>query len=89
MSDRTLCGLRFHLATDARDVTQFVRDLTVSLVGTSLTADGQAVGEITSAAFSPRLSTLLALGYVRRGHNKVGARLSSSLGEVEVIALPV
>jgi folate-binding protein YgfZ len=48
-----------------------------------------AVGEVTSAVWSVRLSTPLALAYVRREHCRPGTRLSSDAGKVEVITLPV
>jgi folate-binding protein YgfZ len=56
--------------------------------GTPLSNAGQAVGQVTSAAFSPRLGRAMALGYVRRGPNAPGTRLSSPAGEAEVVALP-
>lgn len=56
---------------------------------TRLSADGNEVGKVTSAAFSPRLDAPLALAYVRRGHNAPGTRLDSPLGEAEVVALPL
>ena len=58
-------------------------------VGTDLSAAGQVVGQVTSAAFSPRLGSPLALAYVRRGSDRVGAKLDSSLGLAEVVALPL
>ncbi len=57
--------------------------------GAELTADGALAGRVTSATFSPRLGSALALGYVRRGNASVGARLASSLGPVEVVSLPL
>jgi folate-binding protein YgfZ len=48
-----------------------------------------AVGAITSAAFSPRLRSALALGYVRRGHTQVGTKLNSPAGPAEIVALPL
>jgi folate-binding protein YgfZ len=50
---------------------------------------GPAVGAITSTAYSPRLRSVLALGYVRRGHTQVGTKLASSAGAAEVVALPL
>lgn len=47
------------------------------------------VGHVTSATFSPRLGSALALGYVRHPHNYPGARLTSAAEPVEVISLPV
>jgi len=56
---------------------------------TEMTANGKSVGQVTSAAFSPRLGTPLALAYVGRGHNAVGTQLESSAGRAEVVSLPV
>jgi folate-binding protein YgfZ len=50
---------------------------------------GAAVGAITSAAYSPRLHSALALGYLRRGHTQVGTKLNSPAGHAEVVALPL
>lgn len=55
--------------------------------GTALTNQGQPVGEITSATFSPRRATPLALGYVRRGSHAPGTRLDSAQGQCEVVAV--
>jgi folate-binding protein YgfZ len=51
--------------------------------------EGKEVGWITSAARSPRLKREIALGYVKRGFNSIGARFQAlpsenSGGEVEV-----
>jgi folate-binding protein YgfZ len=62
---------------------------TVPATGTELTAQGKAVGQVTSAVYSPRLKAPLALGYVRTGHHEVGDRVESSVGTAEVISLPV
>jgi folate-binding protein YgfZ len=51
-------------------------------------SDGQPVGEVTSAAWSGRLKSPLALAYIRRGHTAPGTHLKSELGEAKVIALP-
>jgi folate-binding protein YgfZ len=74
--NKTLVGLRF----DGTDV---------PAARTELQAGGAVVGHVTSASYSPRLQAPLALGYVRRGHNQVGARLESPAGDAEVIALPL
>lgn len=55
--------------------------------GAELKAGDLVVGRITSAAFSPKFGGV-ALGYVRRGHNHPGARLTTATGEAEVVALP-
>jgi len=54
-----------------------------------LLAGDQQVGQVTSAAFSPRLQAPLALAYVRRNQAKPGTILSSVAGKAEVIALPL
>jgi folate-binding protein YgfZ len=75
--NKTLVGVRFH----GEQIPQ---------PGLALTsADGQTVGEVTSAAWSGRLRSPLALAYVRRGHNAHWTRLQTALGEAEVIALPL
>jgi folate-binding protein YgfZ len=73
----------------------------ISLSGTPLypemrlfTADdGKEIGQITSAARSDRLGKEIALGFVKRGSNEIGARLSAHTPDdaamaVEVVALP-
>jgi tRNA-modifying protein YgfZ len=53
----------------------------------ALTAEGKQVGRVTSACFSPREKTSLALTYVRRGHNVPGKRFESEFGAAEVIEI--
>jgi folate-binding protein YgfZ len=53
--------------------------------GTELRAGEQVVGEVTSASWSPRLRSPVALGYVRTAHLSPGTRLTSSCGEAEVM----
>jgi glycine cleavage system aminomethyltransferase T len=48
-----------------------------------------AVGTVTSATFSPRLSAPLALAYLRRGFNTPGTKLAAPSGEAEVVTLPL
>jgi folate-binding protein YgfZ len=55
--------------------------------GETLSADDKPVGKVTSAAWSPQAGAPLALAYVRRGHEKPGSRLSSRLGDVDVIVM--
>jgi hypothetical protein len=75
--NRTLCGVCFAAAE-------------IPLVGTEFHGEaGKSLGQVTSAAFSPRLGAPLALAYVRRGTNTPGSRLESSLGAAEVVALPI
>jgi folate-binding protein YgfZ len=50
---------------------------------------GRNAGVVTSAVFSPKLGAPLALAMLRREANSVRTRLSSAIGECEVIALPV
>ena len=74
--NQTLCGLRFPAPH-------------IPPPGTELTADGKVVAHVTSAAFSPRLGSPVALGFVRRGHDAPGTKLRSSLGEASVVELPL
>ncbi len=57
--------------------------------GAALSAGGNQVGHITSAAYSPALRCAIGMGYVRREHNATGSRLQWAGGEAEVIELPV
>ncbi len=61
----------------------------VPAAGAELSLDGQVVGRVTSACFSPKLAAPLALAMVRREANASGTRLDSSLGECEVLAQPL
>jgi folate-binding protein YgfZ len=74
--NKTLVGIRFTGSA-------------VPPVGSELFAGDKVVGQVTSSAFSPRLSCPLALGYARRGSNAPQTRLTSAVGEAEVVALPV
>lgn len=75
--NRTLCGVRFSGAE-------------IPPVGTAFQDEaGKSLGQVTSAAFSPRCDAPLALAYVRRGSNTPGTRLMSPLGAAEVVALPI
>jgi folate-binding protein YgfZ len=56
---------------------------------TPLRAGGKSAGEVTSAAWSPRLGAVLALAYVKRLLAKPGTRLESDAGSAEVVALPL
>lgn len=56
--------------------------------GTPLQIDGQRVGRVTSAAYSPKLDAPLALGYVRREHLHPGTHLESPCGRADVVQLP-
>ena len=57
--------------------------------GTELFAGEKLVGQVTSAAFSPRLQAAIALGYIRRMQAAPGTRLHTVIAEAEVIRLPV
>lgn len=57
--------------------------------GTELTAEEKVVGKVTSAAYSPRLNSSLALAYVRRGYNEPGTPLTAGQVPARVVALPV
>ena len=74
--NRVLAALRF-------------QDKGVPEPGTSLLTDGKEVGRITSAAWSPKLNSPLALALVRRTHAKPGQLLTASSGPAEVIPLPI
>lgn len=52
--------------------------------GDKLEADGQEVGSVTSAVFSPRCGRAVAMGYVRREHNASGRTLRLLLDGVAV-----
>ncbi|MEX0677297.1 MAG: glycine cleavage T C-terminal barrel domain-containing protein [Pirellulales bacterium] len=55
--------------------------------GTELLSGERVVGQVTSASYSPRLQAPLALGYVRTGSHAPGTRLTSALGDAEVVPL--
>lgn len=74
--NRTLVGVRFE--TDDPPAP-----------GAELFANEEPVGSVTSSTFSPRVGSALALAYIRRGHNTPGTPLQCSLGEAQVISLPV
>lgn len=56
--------------------------------GTELTADGKAMGRVTSSATSPTLGIPIAIGYVRREHKAAGSTLLADGQTVEVVDLP-
>ena len=56
---------------------------------TELSDGEKLVGNVTSAAYSPRLGTALALGYVARRLAEAGTRLNSTQGTVAVVDLPL
>lgn len=57
--------------------------------GMEVLANGQAVGHVTSSAWSPRLQAPLALAYVRRNQAKAGIELASATGAAVVVSLPL
>ncbi len=57
--------------------------------GAKLKAEGKEAGWVTSAAFSPRASRGIGMGYLRREFIAPGARLDWDLGEAQVIELPL
>jgi folate-binding protein YgfZ len=62
----------------------------VPAIGSELTtSDGKVVGQITSAAWSPRLSSAVALAYVRRGSNEPGTTLGCGAATASVTRLPM
>jgi glycine cleavage system aminomethyltransferase T len=58
------------------------------------TNDERDVGQITSATHSDRLGKEIALGFVKRGSNEIGTRLSARSAsdaatiDVEIVELP-
>jgi tRNA-modifying protein YgfZ len=58
-------------------------------VGSELSSGGQSVGHVTSATFSPRLGAPLALAMLRRESLSPGTELTSTIGSVRVVALPI
>jgi len=55
--------------------------------GDKIQVDGKDIGQVTSAVFSPRYGSGLALGYVRREHAKAGTTVSINNQPAEVIEL--
>lgn len=56
---------------------------------TELCVGEATVGQVTSAAFSPRLNAPLALAYVKRGPNSPGTKLRWNNCDAEVVPLPI
>ena len=52
--------------------------------GYAISADGEAVGSVTSGSFSPTLDSSIGMGYVPTGREKVGSRL-----QIDVRGRPV
>ncbi len=57
--------------------------------GTTIHAEDRAIGEVTSAAWSPILGCPIALGYVHRDFVAPGTRVRIAGGDAEVVALPL
>ncbi len=57
-------------------------------VGAPVTADGREVGRVTSSAYSPGLEAPVALGIVKRPHNRPGVALEVQGQPVTVADLP-
>ncbi len=57
--------------------------------GLELTSGEDSAGRVTSASYSPRLESPLALAMVRRPWISPGTRLESAAGPCEVVDLPV
>ena len=74
--NKVLSGIRFRTAD-------------VPPSGGELTHDGQAVGQVTSAAFSPGFGASVALAYVRRQFHEAGTLLDSAWGPAAVVQLPM
>lgn len=54
--------------------------------GTKIYRDNQEVGIVTSSVISPRLKAPLAIGYLRRGHQDPGLKLTAGAGDAAVVA---
>jgi folate-binding protein YgfZ len=74
--NKKLCGLRF-------------REGRAPAEGTELIAAVRHVGSVTSSAYSPRVRSAVALGYVRSEQASPGTWLESSAGPAEVVSLPM
>jgi folate-binding protein YgfZ len=57
--------------------------------GAQFKSGDTAVGSVTSACYSPRLSSPLAMGYVRREYAEPGTKLSCMDTDAEVVQLPL
>lgn len=60
----------------------------VPKAGDKISHEGKEVGWITSAVFSPRLGRSIALGYVRKECNQIGACLTVNDSRAEIVMLP-
>jgi folate-binding protein YgfZ len=71
-----------------RRVGLFFTGGTVPACGEILTADGKEAGHVARAAFSPALSSVIGMGYVRRENNSVGSKLEWRGGAATVTNFP-
>jgi folate-binding protein YgfZ len=67
---------------------RFDPDASVPKPGDKVHFEGREVGWITSAAFSPKLDRPIALGYVRKECNQIGARLTVNHFGAEIVPVP-
>ena len=74
--NKVLSGVRFQTAE-------------VPISGGELAQNGQVVGQITSAAYSPSFGASVALAYVRRQFHEPGTVLDSAWGPATVVELPM
>ncbi len=56
-------------------------------VGAEVEVDGRSVGEVVSSAWSPLVERPIALAYVKRGHNEIGAEVGVEARPARVEAL--
>jgi folate-binding protein YgfZ len=75
--NRSLVGLKLSTSTPVAS-------------GTKLLRDGKEVGQVTSSVVSPRMGTVIGLGYARRGNQEPGTilQLDGSGSQAEVASLP-
>lgn len=59
------------------------------LASTEVTAAGEAIGQITSAATSPRLGRAVALAMVKHAHSGVGTHLAVGGRDAQVVEVPL
>jgi folate-binding protein YgfZ len=57
--------------------------------GATLLASGAQVGNVTSAAFSPRADVVIALAYVKRDLTEPGTKLEVNGSKAQVVELPM
>ena len=57
--------------------------------GEVLTSGGKEAGQVTRAAFSPALSSVIGMGYVRKENNEPGQELEWQGGTATVTILPI